>query len=246
LNLVLSFVHARRRARTLGPFAAVCLEADCVRERPGGPALATQVDHRWIVGGEPYFRLECEARIAVHFESPARAASRRFGPFERFAAADGIAYADGGVIASVDRRSREWLAHLAGAHWPVMVLSDAAEGAAGARALALAALCLAPLGPGVYGLWDGERLIDASHAGNLRAQLAAKLVTSRRVTTIAWSSPHAALRRESAVLRRRSTATIGRARETHARAARLRERSRALCSAVDVRRDCEAASSSGR
>lgn len=171
MNLILSFVHPSRPPRTVGPFAAVRLDGESVREPTSPTPIARHREHQWEVEGERYFRLDATARVRIHFERPRHGTlSRPFGPFERFSAIDGITYTDDRVFAFVDPRMGDWFCYADGQHWPVMVVSDA-SGAARNRLGSLAVL--APLLAGVIALWKRGRLLYVGRAASLRERLQA-------------------------------------------------------------------------
>ena len=132
MNLVLSFVHPSRPARTVGPFHAVRLDGETVRDVQNRAVIARHREHQWVIEGgdegQRYFRLDATTRVHLHFERPAEGAvSRQYGPCERFSAIDGIAYADDRVFAFVDPKVGNWFCYHDGQHWPVMVVADASE-----------------------------------------------------------------------------------------------------------------------
>ena len=129
MKLVLSFVHPTRPSRSLGPFKAVSLDGDSIREPPHGRLVAYHRERVWEVEGEKYFRMNANSRVRIHLQRSrpdphALLRSRDFGPFGRFSAADGIAYADNQVFAFIDSRNGDWFCYDDGRHWAVMVLTD--------------------------------------------------------------------------------------------------------------------------
>ena len=62
---------------------------DGVRGDAGGALLASYRKHQWQVEGFDYFRLDCTARVAIHFER-LRERSTSYGPFERLSAVNGL------------------------------------------------------------------------------------------------------------------------------------------------------------
>jgi len=171
MNLVLSFVHPSKPAKTVGPFEAVRLDGETVREVPNRTVVARHREHQWEVDGERYFRLDASTRVRIHFERPPKGdISRAYGPYERFSAVDGIAYTDDRVFAFVDPKVGDWFCYNDGQHWPVMIVTDAS--AAGRASLVSLFAALAPLAAGVIGFWQGAKLSylgrTASIAGRLR------------------------------------------------------------------------------
>jgi hypothetical protein len=129
MKLVLSFVHPTRPSRRLGPFRAVWLDGDGIREPPHGRLIAYHRERVWEVEGERYFRLDANSWLRIHLarsrpDAQTLSRSRDFGPFERFSAADGIAYADNQVFAFFDSKQGDWFCYDDGRHWAVMVLTD--------------------------------------------------------------------------------------------------------------------------
>ena len=129
MKLVLSFVHPTKPARSQGPFESVRLDGDSIRESANGRLVAYHRERVWQVEGESYFRLDATPRVRVHFERSradprSLSRSRGFGPFERFSAVDGTAYADTQVFAFLDSKTGDWFCYDDGRHWAVMVLTD--------------------------------------------------------------------------------------------------------------------------
>jgi hypothetical protein len=158
MNLILSFMHVRKPAHVTGPFQAVRLDASTVRNAANDEVLAVHREHQWEVEGVRYHRVDSSARVRIHFERSSReppASSRRFGPFDRFSAVDGIAYADDRVFAALDGSARDWFCYEDGRRWRVMVVTDASPGRAARAPGLLAMLCLAAAW--VAGLSTGRR-----------------------------------------------------------------------------------------
>jgi hypothetical protein len=161
VSLILSFVDPVRPARIVGPFDSVRVDGDGIREAPGGDVVAQHEKRQWKVKGERYSRLDVMSRTRVHFEhSPGGGPqslqrSCDFGPYERFSAAEGIAYADDQVLAFVSKLG-DWFCCDDGRHWAVMVVT----GAGWRRARnPLAALLTHRHFPGVMSLWQQARLL---------------------------------------------------------------------------------------
>ena len=54
-----------------------------------------------VVDGFDYFRLDCTARVVIHFER-LRERSTSYGPFERLSAVNGLTYGDDRVLSFLD------------------------------------------------------------------------------------------------------------------------------------------------
>ena len=161
MNLILSFVDPVRPARIAGPFHSVRFDGMGIREASGGGVVAHQEERQWKLEGESYTRLEVMSRTRVHFEGsrPERQALERsgdFGPYERFSAAGGIAYADDKVLAFVSKLG-DWFCCDDGRHWAVMVVTGA--GWRRMRNSPAGLLALAPALPGVISLWQQAGLL---------------------------------------------------------------------------------------
>jgi len=126
LHLVFSYVHPSKPSHTLGPFARIWLNIEGMRTELEGPVVAPYREHQWCVAQEKYFRLDCTAKVRVHF-TRRDDSSRRYGEFQRFSAVNGLAYGDDRVIAYLDYKKDEWLYYDTGYHWPVMVISAVGE-----------------------------------------------------------------------------------------------------------------------
>ncbi|HXJ09353.1 MAG TPA: hypothetical protein VNH12_07585 [Burkholderiales bacterium] len=122
MHLVFSYVHPSKPSRTLGPFARIWLDVEGMRGDADGPVLASYREHQWSVDEEKYFRLDCTAKVRVHFTRSGDT-SPPHGEFQRFSAVNGLAYGDDRVIAYLDYKKSEWLYYDTGYHWPVMVVS---------------------------------------------------------------------------------------------------------------------------
>lgn len=185
------------------------LDARGLRERREGPVLATHDNHQWSVAGTTFFSLECPARVMLHFEDdPGVTRSRSYGPYGRFAAVDGIAFAEDRVVAAIDRETLRWLAQLDGTLWRVLVLNAATPVARfEGKLFALGALCLASQLPGVYAVSEDEQLV--------------------RIGSVANVAPTA-----GEALRGRSRELVSQARATNARSRVLLARAQSLCDAM--------------
>jgi hypothetical protein len=104
----------------------VRLSFDGVRGDTAETVLASYHKHQWDVDGLDYFRLDCTARVVVHFER-SRERSSQYGPFERFSAVNGLTYGDDHVLTFLDLKKNEWLYYDSGHHWPAMVITDVAS-----------------------------------------------------------------------------------------------------------------------
>ena len=200
MNLVLSFVHPSRPARTVGPFSAIRLDGDSVREVGRRAPIAQHREHQWEVAGERYFRLDATARVRIHFERPSQGMlSRPFGPYERFSAVDGIAYTDDRVFAFVDSKVGDWFCYNDGQHWPVMIVSDASS-SGGKESLLRSLAGLAPLVAGVIGLWKRGRLFYLGRADSIRERLLALAPDLNEITTVTWEAHADPAAREAELL----------------------------------------------
>ena len=125
MDLILSFIHPTRSARTLGPFKTVWIDRESLRDGADGPVLARHRHHQWEIDGQSYYRLDCTARVTVRFEGGRVPPSRTFGPFNRFSAVDGLAYTDDEAFAFLDAKVDARLCYDVGQHWPIMVVAEA-------------------------------------------------------------------------------------------------------------------------
>jgi hypothetical protein len=103
MNLIFSYVHPSKAARSLGPFRSVRLSFDGMRDNDHAKLLAAYHKHQCAVDGER---------------------SSPYGPYERFSAVNGLAYGDDRVITFLDLKKNEWLYYDSGHHWPDLVVSE--------------------------------------------------------------------------------------------------------------------------
>ena len=200
MNLVLSFVHPSKPAKSVGPFEAIRLDGETVREVQNRTVVARHREHQWEVEGERYFRLDATTRVHIHFERPPKGdVSRQFGPYARFSAIDGIAYTDDRVFAFVDPKVGDWFCYNDGQHWPIMVVSDATSGAERGRLRSIAAL--APLVAGVIGLWRRGKLLYLGRADSIHARLLAIAAEDRLdADAVTWEAHAEPTAREAELL----------------------------------------------
>jgi hypothetical protein len=194
LNLILSFVHATRPPKSVGPFSVIRLDTEALFDSSEN-VIARNRDHQWEIGRERYFRLDATAKVRIHFErgmneSRQMSKSRDFGPFRLFSAVDGIAYTDGRVFAFADAKVGNWFCYDDGRRWALMVVTDV-SGGTGKNPLRSAAL-LAPLVAGVIALWEGAKLTYLGRAESVRGQLEAfaggRDFDSSGVTAVTWEA----------------------------------------------------------
>jgi hypothetical protein len=212
-----------------------------VRESANGTLIAHHRDHHWEIQGERYFRLDATSRVHIHFEQMAEDApmaqrtSRHFGPYERFSAVDGIAFTYERVFAFVDSKIGDWFCYEDGQHWPVMVVSDAAV--LRERGLWARVAALAPLVPGVIGLWQQAKLLYLGQAESIQSRLLGLTegemgVDPARVTAVTWEAHPDPAAREAELLAEYAAAsrslrqTYGRFHGNLVRSARLIEKAK--------------------
>ena len=116
-------MHPTLPSKVLGPFERLRFDVKGMTTDSSGVVVPYRA-HQWEVEKISYFRLDCTARVLVSFERGEKR-SRTYGPFGRFSAVNGLAYADDGVIAVLDQKIGEWLYYDDGYHWPVMVVAKA-------------------------------------------------------------------------------------------------------------------------
>ena len=110
---------------TKGPYAALRFEGEVLREVAGGPVIARHAHHAWHADGATYVRLDCRARVQVHFEQADGSRSTMYGPYESVSFLNGIAYANHEIFAFVDRTVPDWYSHEEERHWAIMIVQAA-------------------------------------------------------------------------------------------------------------------------
>ena len=124
MNVIFTFVHPTNPSKVLGPFERLWFDAKGMSTDRPGSVLVPYRNHQWEVEKVSYFRLDCTAHVMLSFERGEKR-SRTYGPFGRFSAVNGLAYADDGVVAVLDQKIGEWLYYDDGYHWPTMVVTKA-------------------------------------------------------------------------------------------------------------------------
>jgi hypothetical protein len=195
VKLVLSFVHPSKPAKTVGPFKAIRIDAEVIRDHKESTLIAMHREHQWDVQGERYFRLDCTTRVRIHFERLPGARSRSFGPYRSFSAIDGITYADNRVFAFIDQKAGDWFCYDDGKHWPLMIVSD--DMADGVKDPLSMFAGLAPLLGGVYALWAADKLLYLGRANGgketlnsalTRFALESTAIDPGRISAVAWET----------------------------------------------------------
>jgi hypothetical protein len=110
----------------LEPLPSVRIAGEAMKAEPGGRVLARHRDHSWIVEGRKFFRVDCACPVRLHLENGKGDASPRTEPFMHFSFADGIAYGDGAIFATIDLETRRWFCHKDQHHWRELVVTSAA------------------------------------------------------------------------------------------------------------------------
>ena len=67
-SIELTFLRDTAQPKSKGPYRSVRFEGEIIRAEAGAPIIAKHERHEWVVDGEPYSRLQCNGRTAVHFE----------------------------------------------------------------------------------------------------------------------------------------------------------------------------------
>jgi|SoiMethySBSTD1v2_1073268.scaffolds.fasta_scaffold94248_3 hypothetical protein len=122
MSIVLTFQSSEGDRRvSKGPYTSIRLEGEVMRERHGGPAIASHfAEGWWQVDGEDYLRVDSEGRVVVLWEgSPAKGTRATTG---HFSSVDGVAYIDRRILAFIDLERHDWYLKRQGEHKPVLVL----------------------------------------------------------------------------------------------------------------------------
>jgi hypothetical protein len=120
VSIVLTFQSRTGDRISKGPYPSVRLEGELIRERPGGPVIASHVPQGWNVDGKDYLRVDSETPVVVRWDGlPASGTSATTG---HFSSVDGVAYIDRRILAFVDRERSDWYLKREGCHKPVLFL----------------------------------------------------------------------------------------------------------------------------
>jgi len=114
----------------LGPFPAVRIDGETMREERGGAVLAQHNPNSWEVRGRSFFRVDCATMVRLQFENPDGERSELSSSFMHFSCADGIAYADGNIYAHIDLDSKRWFSHAERRFWQTLMIRSAKAPAA--------------------------------------------------------------------------------------------------------------------
>jgi hypothetical protein len=113
-------------SQAIGVFSELRFDGHALRPSASGTPVAEQRDHRWVVNGERYFRLDCEGNAMLHATDAHGALGRVFGPFEHLSSHNGTLYADRKKFATLDDASGLWTLEAAPAiRCPVLVARSA-------------------------------------------------------------------------------------------------------------------------
>jgi hypothetical protein len=125
LKLVFTAATAGKPVVDLGPMPAFRIEGELMRNDRGEP-IARHTQHHWETGGGKYFRIDVPGPVTVRFfDLDGGRKSDIFGPFEHFSCADGIAYADREVFASLTEAAGHWHCTGLAEDWPAFEISAA-------------------------------------------------------------------------------------------------------------------------
>jgi hypothetical protein len=119
--MLLKFQKAHGPSISRGPFESIVFERATVREREGGPVIATHLPHCWSVEGEEFLRLDFEPAVMVTWEGFPGAPSTT----GQLHCVNGVAYIDRRMFAFVDRERGDWYLLREGHHHPVLRLHTA-------------------------------------------------------------------------------------------------------------------------
>jgi hypothetical protein len=114
----------------IGPFPAVRIDGETMRNERGGTVLAKHKPSSWEVQGRSFFRVDCESLVRLQFENPDGERSELSRSFTHFSCADGIAYADGVIYGHLDLDSRRWFSHADRRYWETLIVKSARAPAA--------------------------------------------------------------------------------------------------------------------
>ena len=121
MGLLLHFQKTRGASVSKGPFDGIVFEGETVREKAGGPIIATHLPHTWAVEGEEFLRLDVEPFVVVSWEGFAGSPSTT----GHLSCVNGIAFIDRRIFAVVDREHGDWYLLREGQHRPVLDLQPA-------------------------------------------------------------------------------------------------------------------------
>ena len=118
MGLLLHFQKTRGSSVSKGPFERIVFDGETVREKAGGPIIATHFPHTWSVDDEEFLRLDVEPSVVVTWEGFAGTPSTT----GHLSCVNGIAFIDRRIFAVVDREHGDWYLLREGQHWQVLDL----------------------------------------------------------------------------------------------------------------------------
>jgi hypothetical protein len=121
LAVLLKFQKTHGASVSRGPFDKVVFEGATVREKTGGPILATHLPHAWEVVGDEFLRLDVEPHVVLTWEGFPGSLSTT----GHLSCVDGIAFIDRRIFAVVDRQNGDWYLLREGQHQPVLIVEPA-------------------------------------------------------------------------------------------------------------------------
>ena len=123
MGILLNFQKACGSPLSRGPFNKIVSERETVREKAGGPIIATHLPHTWAVDGEEFLRLDIEPHVVVNWLGFAGSPSTT----GHLSCVNGIAFIDRRIFAVVDRQNGDWYLLREGQHEPVLNIEPARE-----------------------------------------------------------------------------------------------------------------------
>lgn len=122
--MLLNFQKTLGPSLCKGPFERIVFEGKTLREKPGGPIIATHLPHTWAVDGEDFLRLDVEPPVVVSWEGFAGSPSTT----GHLSCVNGIAFIDRRIFAVADRERGDWYLLREGQHHAVLDVQSSHSG----------------------------------------------------------------------------------------------------------------------
>lgn len=120
----LRFSNPLAGSAVLGPFRALRVGGNFMRNTDSLQVVADYHHHCWHIEGHAYSRYDCPDPVWIRFENAQGAQTPAVGPLARHFAADGTMYADEKLFARFHDETQLWQFYESETYWPIMIIES--------------------------------------------------------------------------------------------------------------------------